>query len=222
MSERETIPELTAEHLAWLPLFPLPDVVFFPHARLPLHVFEPRYRKLVEDAVAHGLPVAIPMLKPGFERDYEGAPEIHEVAGVGWIVEHDPLPDGRSLIRLQGVARVRILEEPASDRPYRLARAEVLPTAWPPDPGRVDRAVEGVRQLAMSLLLTKPDLAAPLKAVLRLADDPEALADLLAAAFVQDVAVRQQVLAEPRLDRRLEAATEGLTQLMLDGNPGDD
>jgi Lon protease-like protein len=215
MSTDDPIPELTADHLVGLPLFPLPNVVFFPNARLPLHVFEVRYRQLVEDAIEQHLPVAIPLLKRGFEEDYEGTPEIHDVCGVGWIVEHDPLPDGRSLIRLQGVARVRILDEPDSDRPYRLARAEVLPTVWPVDRRRVLDVVERIKQLAMALLLSGPELAGPVKAVLRLADDPEALADLLAAAFVQDVELRQQVLAEPRLDVRLEAASEGLTALML-------
>ena len=61
-----------------LPLFPLPNIVFFPHTRLPLHVFEPRYRQLVQDAVEGDERFGIVLLRPGWETDYFGAPPVYE------------------------------------------------------------------------------------------------------------------------------------------------
>ena len=60
-----------------LPLFPLPNLVFFPQTRLPLHIFEPRYRQMVADAVASDQRFGIVLLRPGWETDYFGAPAIH-------------------------------------------------------------------------------------------------------------------------------------------------
>ncbi len=106
-------------------LFPLPEVVLFPGTLLPLHVFEPRYRKMTEDALASGklmVPVLVP--DPGAV-DRRGNPVIASVAGLGEIAQHRRLPDGRFEILLVGRARVR-LEELPFVHPYRRARAEVL------------------------------------------------------------------------------------------------
>jgi Lon protease-like protein len=106
-------------------LFPLPDVVLFPGMRLPLHVFEPRYRKLVENAIETEVPFAVPRLQPGYQATYYHSPPVHSVAGVGRIVEHVRLPDGRYEIEVEGLARVELLREISRD-PYRLAEARVL------------------------------------------------------------------------------------------------
>jgi Lon protease-like protein len=88
-------------------------------------VFEPRYRSLVEDALATGSLVAVPRLRPGYERNYHGAPPVFEVCGVGRLVQHEALPDGRYNVLLRGLGRIRLLEETES-LPYRVARAELL------------------------------------------------------------------------------------------------
>lgn len=107
-------------------VFPLPHVVLFPEASLPLHVFEPRYRALLRDALAGNGRIVMAVLKPGYEEDYEGSPDVYPTACLGRIVEHQPLPDGRSDLILQGESVVRI-EEFVSSRPYRSARVSVLP-----------------------------------------------------------------------------------------------
>lgn len=109
----------------WAPLFPLPEVVLLPGALLPLHVFEPRYRAMVKDALAGEKLVAMARLLPGFETSYEASPAIDEWVGLGRIVAHEPLPDGRSNILLAGLRRARVLEEDRS-RAYRRGRLEVL------------------------------------------------------------------------------------------------
>ena len=108
-----------------VPVFPLPDLVFFPHASLPLHIFEPRYRRMTEDALEGDRLIAMALLKPGWEKGYDGNPDIFPLACAGFIEEEARLPDGRFNIRLRGVSRVEVLSF-ESDSPYRIARVRVL------------------------------------------------------------------------------------------------
>jgi Lon protease-like protein len=108
-----------------VPVFPLPGVVFFPRTILPLHVFESRYRAMIRDAVASDSRIAISLLKPGWEADYEGSPSFHEVGSVGRIEDLDPLPDGNFLLRLVGLRRVA-LGDVVKQRPYRVVRFRTL------------------------------------------------------------------------------------------------
>ena len=115
-----------------VPVFPLPNLVFFPDALLPLHVFEPRYRALLAAARAGENLIAVATLLPGWEKDYEGAPAFHPLATVGRILRAHEYEDGRSDILLLGLERVR-LEEEFTDQPFRLARAVTVPDAALPD-----------------------------------------------------------------------------------------
>src|SRR5437016_8230578 len=90
-----------------LPIFPLPDVTFFPNTLLPLHVFEARYRAMVMDVLARDRRLAVVKLKPGFEASYAGKPAVHAVAGVGQIVSCERLATGRYNILVKGDCRVR-------------------------------------------------------------------------------------------------------------------
>jgi Lon protease-like protein len=108
-----------------VPLFPLPNVVLFPDAPLPLHVFEPRYRALVTDALASHRTIGMALLKPGFEADYHGRPPIYPIGCAGAIVSEERLDNGRYNIVLHGRERFRIVEEQAG-APYRLAFVETL------------------------------------------------------------------------------------------------
>jgi Lon protease-like protein len=111
-----------------LPIFPLPNVVLFPNVFLPLHIFEPRYREMIADAVKGDRMIGMVLLRPGWQGDYEGRPPVYPVGCSGLITHVDTLPDGRSNIVLRGVERFRILEE--DDRlSYRRARIETLQEA---------------------------------------------------------------------------------------------
>lgn len=109
-----------------LPVFPLPNVVFFPKTYLPLHVFEPRYRRMVADVTIGGQCIAMALLKEGWEPDYYENPAIYPALCIGRIVSVQPLPDGRSNILLQGLERCEILEE-HFEKPYREATIRVTP-----------------------------------------------------------------------------------------------
>jgi Lon protease-like protein len=108
-----------------LPLFPLPNVVLFPNVFLPLHIFEPRYREMVSDALASDRLIGMTLLRPGWEHDYEGVPPIYPIGCTGVITHVERLTDGRYNIVLRGMERFRLLEEDHA-RPYRRGAVEPL------------------------------------------------------------------------------------------------
>jgi hypothetical protein len=113
------------QSIATVPVFPLPNVVFFPKTLLPLHIFEPRYRKMTEDALAGANQIVVTLLKDGWEQDYFGCPEVHEIACVGEIQYSEKLDDGKFNILLYGTSRVRIVDF-VQEFPYRTADVQLL------------------------------------------------------------------------------------------------
>jgi hypothetical protein len=109
-----------------VPVFPLPDVVLFPHAQVPLHVFELRYRTMVRDALAGERLIAMALLKPGWERDYHGSPEFHPLGCLARFEEVQWRPDDCYDLTLLGLARVR-LGAAVREHPYRAVRVALLP-----------------------------------------------------------------------------------------------
>ena len=141
-----------------LPLFPLPNIVFFPHTRLPLHVFEPRYRQMVRDVLESDQRFGIVLLRPGWESDYFGAPPVHACGTLGTIEQAVPLEDGRYNIIVRGDVRFRIVDE-VPHAPYRTARVIAEP-----EPARsVDEAYakrEWLADLSRQYLKYLPDQTA--------------------------------------------------------------
>ena len=113
-----------------IPIFPLPNAVLFPNVFMPLHIFEPRYRAMVSDALAGDRIIGMVLLRAGFERDYEGRPAIFPIGCAGVVTHSEPLPDGRFNIVLKGIEKFRVTGEDAS-KPYRLATIDSLPELVP-------------------------------------------------------------------------------------------
>ncbi len=109
-----------------LPIFPLPNVVLFPGVFLPLHIFEPRYREMVADALSADRMIGMVLLRPGWQPQYEGRPAVYPMGCSGVITHVESLPDGRYNIVLRGVERFRILEEDDA-KSYRQAIVESVP-----------------------------------------------------------------------------------------------
>ena len=105
-----------------LPIFPLPDLTFFPHTMLPLHIFEARYRAMITDCLSRDRRLAVVGLLPGYEASYEGKPAVHAICGVGRIVQWERLASGRFNLLLRGEGRVRIERELPTDTLYRMVR----------------------------------------------------------------------------------------------------
>jgi len=197
-----------------VPIFPLPSVQLFPHALLPLHVFEPRYRALVRDAVAGAQLIAMPSLLPGYEADYDGRPAVRAVCGVGRVVAFDPLPDGRSNILLEGVARLRITGELPPDQLYRVVSAHVLDDVCPDDAAALASPLRTLVLLADQLSMRLPEGGETLRTLARSQSAAGAVCDVLAAALLTDGGERQELLEELDVRRRLRRMTEHLGTML--------
>jgi Lon protease-like protein len=108
-----------------LPLFPLPTAVLFPNVFLPLHIFEPRYRQMVADALAGDRLIGMVLLRAGWQEEYEGRPAIYPIGCSGVITHVETLPDGCYNLVLRGLDRFRVVSEDDT-RPYRRAEVELL------------------------------------------------------------------------------------------------
>jgi uncharacterized protein len=187
-----------------MPVFPLPGTVFFPYTDLPLHVFEPRYRQMVEDVLRHGRWITVALAHAAGEGGGDSS-GFQPVASAGFMVRSSRLPDGRFHISLEGRARVR-LEEVSSARLYRMVRAVPLPerTEWLTEPEGTTRLREIV-DLAASLRLLKLE-GLPKNLLPRGAARRAQLLNLLASS----------VIAEPReRQAMLEADYDGRAGLVL-------
>jgi Lon protease-like protein len=196
-----------------IPLFPLPNVVLFPNVFLPLHIFEARYREMVADAVASDRLIGMALLRPGWERDYEGRPPVYPIGCSGVITHVERLPDGRYNIVLRGLERFRIVSED-DEKIYRRATIDAL----------VQRPMDtDERQVVKN---ARARLEALLAATLRRAhrDAPETAPDLRTAAAMCDEdlvnALAQYLDLEP-LERQallehdsLRARAESLVELL--------
>lgn len=113
---------------AAIPIFPLEDAMLFPDVSRPLHIFEPRYRAMVADALAGNRIIGMVTLRPGYEPNYEGRPPIYPIGCAGEITDVERLPDGRYNIVLRGLVKFRVVDEDQSQL-YRLARVDAMPEA---------------------------------------------------------------------------------------------
>lgn len=194
-----------------LRLFPLPSLVFFPGTRLPLHVFEPRYRQLVSDAIESDNRIGIVLLREGWEGEYYASPAVHGYATMGEIEKVVKLEDGRFHILLRGEVRVRILEEP-SLTPYRTASVVAAPEAAP-DPVEAWAQRAWLTELAQRYLEVLPgsvDVPELETATL------ESLANALSMSLGVDAAQKQKLLElGSLLDRCREVGTILEQRLML-------
>lgn len=178
------------------PLFPLPKVFLYPGTLMPLHVFEPRYRQMVDDLLDRPGLIVICSIQGGHEGEALGAPPVFPVGGLGEIVRHARLPDGRYLVTLAGLARVR-LQEIESDRLYRKVEFEVLHEVQPNDEDGAELA-EQLRTAILAHSETFLDLPPDLP--------PGPLTDLLLQTLDLPVEQLQEVYAETEIAVRAQRA----------------
>jgi Lon protease-like protein len=204
-SDEDELPGPLLAALGDLPVFPLPQAVLFPRALLPLHIFEPRYRAMLAHCLGTHRAMVIARIADEGDVDAEGRPRFACVAGLGVIVQHRALPDGRSNIVLHGRARVSIEEHP-SDTPYRCVRATIL-TDVETTIADADRTALLATATAFAGELHKHtsfDLEFPPDAT------ADAIADLCAQHLVFDADARQAVLEERDVAARIRRVTTEL------------
>ena len=182
-----------------IPLFPLPNLVMFPGLRVPLHIFEPRYRQMTEDALGSDRLITIVQIRPPAEWKSPKEPALEEYGCLGRIFKHERLADGRFNFLLLGRKRVRLTREIDSGKLYRMSEVEIIediPSDEPDHTGRAD-LIALFRKLFQGTL--DPDLDALFESDLPVG----VLADIMTQAIGFSSSVKQTFLSEPRVARRV-------------------
>ncbi len=183
-----------------VPVMPLPGAVLFPHALLPLYIFEPRYQEMLQYALSHHRMFAVATLKPP-QAQWNSADDFFDIAGVGLIRACVGRGDGTSNLILQGLERVRFIEF-EKEEPFPIAMIEKLE---PDVQLSVETEALATKVLELYSKFKGHGRQLPEKVDRYLSDlgDPEMLADLVASTFVSDTSRRQQILEELSVNQRL-------------------
>jgi Lon protease-like protein len=192
-----------------VPVMPLPGALLFPHALLPLHIFESRYQEMLEHALKEQRMFSVALLKPQ-RTEWNSTSDFFHVAGVGLIRACVGRGDGTSNLILQGLQRVRFTGFEQSN-PFPIARIEPLKSETTPS---VETEALGAKVLELYSKLKDSGRQLPEKVDQYLAHlgDMEMLADLMAATFVNDPLRRQQLLEELSLKQRLRLVIQYLRE----------
>jgi Lon protease-like protein len=198
-----------------VPLFPLEGLVLFPHVAIPLHIFEPRYRRMTADALeTHRL---IAMAVPRTDRGDSGQTPLHEVVCIGRITAEERLAGGRYNLILTGLQRARIERELVNDLPYRIGELTLLPDSYNPTTAR-DRSERQRELLTAFKRLSGPATSDTLFQQLLDAQLPlGVLCDLLAAALKMPAAAKYRALSEVDVDQRGRFLLETILSLTTPG-----
>ena len=192
-----------------VPVMPLPGALLFPHALLPLHIFEPRYQAMLEHALREHRMFSVALVKPQ-RAQWKSTDDFFHVAGLGLIRACVGRGDGTSNLILQGLRRVRFtgFEQSA---PFPLARIEPIESDAA---ATVETEALGAKVIELYSRLKRADRQLPEKVDNYLAHltDMEMLADLMAATFINDPSRRQQLLEELSLNRRLRLVIQYLRE----------
>src|SRR5438270_8313000 len=204
--------------LAAVPLFPLPNVVLFPRAVLPLHIFEDRYKTMTADVLAGNRLIAMALLKPGWEKNYYQAPAIEPVVCVGEILSWEQLPDGKYNFLLQGRTRARVISE-SRWKGYRVAELSALAESL-----TLEIDLEQERSRLREVFSAAPFGALPIARQFReLLEGPiptEAIADLAAFNLLEDIPVKQALLEDIDIRHRIGRIVEALRMAATHVSPG--
>jgi Lon protease-like protein len=192
-------------------IFPLPNLVLFPHVVQPLHVFEPRYCDLLEEAMATDQLIAMALLRPGWEDDYHGRPPLESIACVGRVVTHTRLPERKHNLLLLGIQRVRLVYELPVNSAFRRARVELLSDEY-------DAALASGRgktrsrlaDLFRQVMPPNEQAAQQLDQLLGQDIDLGLLTDIVAFTASFEVPLKQQFLSETNVDRRAALLIQAL------------
>jgi Lon protease-like protein len=182
-------------------VFPLPDSILFPNTLLPLLIFEPHYRLMLEDCLRGDSLIAIALMRKGPPKSLLDAP-TYAVAGIGRVTTVMRLPDSTSRIFLGGIARVAIRRY-TQRRPYPIAEIELLESP-PAEPGRMDAGRLRIIALFRALVGDRDDAARGFIARIEEMRDPEITADLISAGLDVDSHVKQGLLETLDLPERID------------------
>ena len=192
--------DLTVELPAQLPVMVLPGATLFPHALLPLYIFEPRYRAMLAHCLDGSRMFCVALVKPGVS-EARRADDFFHTAGCGLVRACVGKEDGTSNLILQGLARVRFTGF-AQEKPFRIAEIEPIKSE---DGGSIEAEALGAKVLEICQQFKERGMQppGPMDTFLAHLTDLDRLADLVAHAFVGDAFARQHLLQEPSITSRL-------------------
>ena len=201
-------------------VFPLPNLVLFPHVLQPLHIFEPRYRELLEEALSGDRLIAMGLLAPGWESDYEGRPPVCPVACLGRVASHQKLEGGRYNILLAGLKRVRLVKELPPTKMFREFQVGLHEDFYPVETaagraGLQRKLLDAFRHLLPDVPETREQLEQLLKAGISLGT----LSDIVAYTLDMAVENKERLLREQNVDRRVALVLEHMQKAGV--NPGE-
>lgn len=192
-------------------LFPLPNLVLFPYVVQPLHIFEPRYRQLMADALDGDQLIGTALLRPGWEEIYHEKPPLYPVICVGRIIQEQQLPDGRYNLLLHGLARARIIEEIPDQKLYRTARVEVLEEIEIGIPSLEKELRQQLGDRVQEWVATQGEVLEQLKQLIQSNLPLGTLCDIFSFALGLELEVKQQLLEEVDVKRRVQLLLQQLT-----------
>jgi Lon protease-like protein len=183
-----------------VPVMPLPGAVLFPHALLPLYIFETRYREMLEHALQHDRMFSVALIKPSCP-EWHAPEDFFHFATIGLIRACVGRSDGTSNLVLQGLHRVRFASF-QQETPFPIAKIDIVEST---NSATVETEALGEKVLELYQKLKRAERQLPPKVDRYLAQlgDLEMLADLIASTFVDDPLRRQRMLEEPSVNQRL-------------------
>ncbi len=185
-------------------LFPLPNLVLFPHVMQPLHIFEPRYRELLAEALTTDRLIVMGRLAPGWEKDYEGRPAVQPIACLSQITTHHKLKNGAFNLLLLGVQRVRLVAELEPRKSFREVHVELCEDVYPDDETLHRKLRQGLRATLLESLPRLPQAQEQIDQLLD-GDLPLGiLTDIIAYMLDINLDEKQRLLSEFNVHRRCQ------------------
>ena len=194
---------------AAVPVMPLPGVLLFPNALLPLHIFEPRFREMLARALDDNRMLCVALVKPE-RQQWRTSADFFSVSTVGLIRACIGRSDGTSDLILQGIRRVKFSDF-EQEAPFPIARIKPLKTRAKPTV-ETDALATKVVEFYTRLKSSERALPEKIDRYLGEMSDPEMLADLIASTFVSGATRRQQLLEELDLNNRLRLLIQYLRE----------
>jgi Lon protease-like protein len=215
MSHEDLNPAIPNDFSGVVRLFPLPNVVLFPHVILPLHIFEPRYCEMLEESLATDRLISMALLMPGWENDIEARPNVAPMTCLGKIISHTRLPEGRHNIMLAGLRRAAIAQELPPTKSFRRAKVELLDDYYPASgassrPGLQRKLLDAFRRFVPKSSLAQDQFEQLLSQQISLG----MLTDIVAFTINLPLPLKQQLLNEWHVDRRAALLFEALQRML--------
>jgi Lon protease-like protein len=199
-------------------MFPLPNLVLFPHVIQELHIFEPRYCDMLTESLESDHLITMALLIPGWENHYQGKPKLASAVCIGRIISHSPTDDGRHNILLAGLQRARIVEELDVTSRFRQARVELMPDVLPED--FKESIDEHRRELLNVFRSVLPRDSANSKKITDLLTQQlplGILTDIISYAANLPIPIKQLLLGEPNVKTRYLTLMEHMVPIMCGG-----